>query len=404
MQENKPIANDGTKRLRILEVIDNYFPTIDGVVRVVDSYAENLNEKADCTVFAPWYPGSPKINKYKLILSPSISGGKYGVRLPVPYFSFKLRKFFKNNKFDIIHCHSPVTLAGYIVKYAKKNNIPLVFTLHTRFHEEINAHVKIKFLQKFALNFLLRNMRKMEYFWTVSDSGRELLNDVYNIKSDCKIMRNGAHMCEETANKDIVEKIKREYDLAKCDVVLLDVGRLVKVKNYDLIFETVSILKNKGYSVKVFIVGDGDYRNELISHVAEYNLSNEVILTGYVGDEETLASYYLASDMFVLPSTFDTSSLVVRDAYAMSLPVLTVKNSAAAEGIIDNHNGFIAECNSTAFAEKIEYVIANKKILSDIAKNSKKELYLSWSQITDEVLKEYQEIVSSRRVLRDREK
>ena len=134
--------------------------------------------------------------------------------------------------------------------------------------------------------------------------------------------------------------------------------------------------------------------------INEANLSDEIILTGYVKDEETLASYYIASDMFILPSTFDTSSLVIKDAYAMSLPVLTVKDSAAAEGIIDNHNGFIAECNANAFAEKIEYVIAHKNILSDVGKNGKNELYVSWSKITDEVLKEYQEIVSLHRDLK----
>lgn len=400
MESNNIAGFDGGNKLRILEVIDNYFPIVDGVVRVVDCYAENLNKKADCTVFAPRYPNCPETDKYKLILSPSISGGKYGVRLPVPYFSCKLRKFFKNNKFDIIHCHSPVTLAGYIAGYAKKNNIPLLFTIHTKFHEEINAHVRIKFLQKFALNFLLRNIRKMDYFWAVSDSGKRLLNDVYNIEADCKIMRNGAYLSEETANKSVVEKIKKDYELEKSDIVLLDVGRLVKVKNYDLILDTVSILKNKGYSVKAFIVGDGDYKKEIITRINETNLSDEIILTGYVKDEERLASYYIASDMFILPSTFDTSSLAVRDAYAMSLPVLTVKNSAAAEGIIDNHNGFIAECNANAFAEKIEYAIAHKNVLSDVGKNGKNELYVSWSKITDEVLKEYQEIVSLHRDLK----
>ena len=71
--------------MKILEVIDNYFPTVDGVVSVVYNYAVRLNKKAECTVLAPKYPNAPIATEYELIACKSVSGGKYGVRLPVSY-------------------------------------------------------------------------------------------------------------------------------------------------------------------------------------------------------------------------------------------------------------------------------------------------------------------------------
>ena len=46
-------GRENGEEMKILEVIDNYFPTVDGVVSVVHNYAVQLNRKAECTVLAP---------------------------------------------------------------------------------------------------------------------------------------------------------------------------------------------------------------------------------------------------------------------------------------------------------------------------------------------------------------
>lgn len=387
MEERKDIG----KKMRILEVVDNYYPTIDGVVNVVDNYAKLLNKRAECTVLAPKYPNSPMPDGYTLIQSKSISWGRYIVRLPLPIFDFKLIKYFKENKFDVVHVHSPVTLARFVLKYAKKNNIPTVFTVHTKYHEEINAHIKFKCLRKMAMSYIISNMRKVNYIWAVSDGAKKMLHETYGVEKDCVVVRNGAELSPEFVDLQKVEEIRRKYSL-QGNTVLLAVGRLVKVKNFDLIISAMKPLKDKGLKVKLLIVGGGEYEKELKKLVKSLDLSDTVIFTERIADKRSIADYYAVSDLLVTASTFDTSSLVVRDAYALSLPVLAVKDSFAAEGIIDGENGFLAENSTVSFADKLSNIIERKETLPTVGKRGHDELYAPWEKIVEEVFDRYSEI------------
>ena len=44
------------EKLRVLQVVDNYYPNTDGVVLVVDNYAKLLNKEVECSVLVPKYP------------------------------------------------------------------------------------------------------------------------------------------------------------------------------------------------------------------------------------------------------------------------------------------------------------------------------------------------------------
>jgi glycosyltransferase involved in cell wall biosynthesis len=389
--EQSTVPQNGS-RLKILEVIDNYYPTIDGVVRVVDNYAKNLNRRARCVVLAPRYPDAPAPDGYELVTCFSVSGGRFGVRLPLPQFDISLKKYLDKENFDIIHCHSPVTLASYIAKYAKKRRIPLVFTIHTKFHEEINSHVKSKFLQKFALNYIVSNMKKMDYYWAVSEISRDVLIKDYGIKADCRIMPNGADLSADMASADKVGEIRQNCGVKDGEFTMLAVGRLTKVKNYGMLLSAVKLLREKNLPVKLIVVGFGDCEKQLKEQAAAEN-SGGVIFAGKITDRTLLASYYSACDLFVLPSTFDTSSLATKDSYAMSVPALLVKGSAAAEGIIDGHNGFLAENSASAFSEKTEFILKNRDILENAKINCNKELFVPWERLMDNVLREYEKIV-----------
>lgn len=381
--------------MKILEVIDNYFPTVDGVVSVVYNYAVRLNKKAECTVLAPKYPNAPIATEYELIACKSVSGGKYGVRLPLPFLDMKLRKTLKDRNFDIIHCHSPVTLCAYIEKYAKKRGIPVIFTVHTKYHEEINAHVKSRLLRKIAISYLIRNMRKADVCLAVSEGAKKMLKEVYRVDTPCTVVPNGAELGEFNVSDEEIAEIRKEYGICDKDFVAFTVGRLTAVKNFPLAIDAVKILADEGIPVKLIIVGSGDYEKELKKHVKEYGLEERIIFTEQIKEKRKLAAIYEAADLFLMTSTFDTSSLAVKDAYATALPVLAIKGSSPADGIEDGKNGFLSEENAEDFAKRIREIYSEKEKLKEIGKTGKKDLYKSWDDITDEVLAIYKETVNN---------
>lgn len=384
-----------SEKLRILEVVDNWFPIVDGVVQVVDNYAKNLNKIADCTVMCPKYPDMPVIDDYPIRYVPSMSGGKYGVRLPLPWLDLKLKKFLDEEKFDIIHLHSPVTMAKYILRYAKKRGIPVVTSIHTRYHEEINRSVKTPFLQRFALWFLTSSLKKSDYLWTVAEGVTEYAKSI-GVDNPCTVMRNCTDFIppEKHEEEELRHAVRAKHSLKDDEIVLLTVGRLVVVKRWDVVIDAVKKLKDDGIKVKLLIIGDGDYRPTLEKQVKKLDIQNEVVFAGMVTDRRELASYFLAGDLLLFPSTFDTSGLVTIEAAAVGLPTLIVEGSSSAEAIIDRHNGYLCDGSAEGFAEGVKRVFSDKENYLEVRINAEKELYRSWAGEAPEILREYEEIVA----------
>ena len=385
-----------TKVLRILQVVDSYYPNTDGVVQVVDNYARLLNGKAECVVLAPKTNGNYNGNKYKLVKCMSINSGKIGASLALPDIDIHLRRYLKENKFDIIHCHSPVTLAKFIIRYAKRNNIPLVFTMHSKFHEEINRYVSAKPIQKLALNYLIKSIKKMDYIWAVSENSAKLLSEQYGVDCDCLIMRNGTDMDPSYASPEIAKKAAAELGITPDDFVLVTCGRIVSVKNFQGLISAVGILRDQGISVKLMIIGDGDYKEELQKQCYELSVEDRVIFVPKLDDRRVLASYFSLGKLFVLASTYDTSSLVIREGFALKIPALVVRGSAAAEGIEDNGNGFLAENTPREFADKISFIKCHPQMLAEASERCFNELYEPWSKIVDKVYAEYVSMLDAR--------
>ncbi len=383
------------EEIRILEVLDNYFPVVDGVVNVVDNYCRILNGKEGviCDALVPWYPKTFDGGGYKVIRTLSLSGGKYGVRLPLPAFDLRLKKYLKENHYDVIHCHSPVTLSRTMLRYAKKNDIPIVFTVHTKYHEEINRSVKLKCLQKFALNFLLYSIRRMDYVWSVSSGSQDCLKNVYGVDLPCEVVKNGIEKIAVQPEKldMLVKEIKEKHAISN-EVTFLFVGRVVLVKNISMLLETMKLLKEKGLKFKFLIVGDGDYRKKLEKQSKELGIDDLVVFVGQVLDKELLAAYYKTADYFLFSSTFDTFSLSSKEAAMMGTPSILVRGSASAEGIIDGENGFLAEQTKEAWADKIIEVQNNKDVYDKVVSNLD-SVYATWDEVMDDVLEKYKEII-----------
>lgn len=383
-----------SEKLKILEVVDNWFPIVDGVVQVVDNYAKNLNKIADCTVMCPKYPKTPVIDDYPIRYVPSMSGGKYGVRLPLPWLDCKLKKFLDEKHFDIIHLHSPVTIAKYVIRYAKKRGIPVVTSIHTRYHEEINRSVKTPFLQRFALWFLTTSLKKSDYLWTVADGMTEYAKSI-GVNNPCTVMRNCTDFIppEKHEEEELRHMIRAKHSIGDDETVLLTVGRLVVVKRWDVVIDAVKKLKDDGKKVKLLIAGDGDYRPTLEKQVKKLGLTDEVIFAGMITDRRTLAAYFLAGDLLLFPSTFDASSLVPVEASAVGLPTLIVSGSSTAEPIIDGHNGYLCDGSAEGFAEGVKKVFSDKENYLEIRQNAERELYRSWESEAPSILREYERII-----------
>ena len=155
---------------------------------------------------------------------------------------------------------------------------------------------------------------------------------------------------------------------------LIYMGRLKCHKNLDHLIQVVSLLKKKGDSMTLQIIGDGPERKRLEALVKELNISENVVFHGEIESDIEAYSWMKTSRLFVHPSTKEGGgSITVLEANACGLPVVAYRheNGIADELINEGINGYwIKEIDPKAMGEKIRQLLLDESQGQKIKDNS----------------------------------
>lgn len=137
------------------------------------------------------------------------------------------------------------------------------------------------------------------------------------------------------------KKYLREELGIKSKKVLLAVGRFIEVKGFDVLLRA---MKNLSKDIGVYFVG-GEATAEYINLKQEFGLEN-VNFVGFKNKEE-LKKYYMAADLFVLPTRGDVWGLVINEAMANGLPIISTDRCVAATELVENGvNGYVVQVDN----------------------------------------------------------
>jgi glycosyltransferase involved in cell wall biosynthesis len=208
----------------------------------------------------------------------------------------------------------------------------------------------VKFIIRHSDAFIAYGTRAKEYLEYLGASSEKVFIAYNTVDTDFFMQRCSQLKAPKSELKDKIG-IKNKK-------VVLYVGQLIERKNVKTLIEAYSKLKDK-LDVALLIVGDGIQKNELKNLCIEDNI-NDVFFVGFKQREE-LPQYYAMSDLFVLPSLQEVWGLVLNEAMASGLPVITTNKVGASVDLIkDGENGYVVESGNT---EQLYEV--TKKILSD---------------------------------------
>ena len=151
----------------------------------------------------------------------------------------------------------------------------------------------------------------------VSNSKEKLrLEKKYNVKN--------ARVLYNPINREKILKLSNE----KIDDIklsskfkLISVGRLSEQKGYDRLLRVFKKLKSDGLDIELILVGNGDKYNELNEYIVENKLEKDVTLLGF---KENPYKYVRASDYLYVSSISEGFSLVIGEAMAIGIPVVSV--------------------------------------------------------------------------------
>ena len=121
---------------------------------------------------------------------------------------------------------------------------------------------------------------------------------------------------------------------------LLYVGRMVPVKGQNLLLDAVAQLRLAGIEVALTMIGQGPRLGELEREVRARGLESVVTLPGAVS-QDVIRSYYAEAHVFVLPSFAEGVPVVLMEAMAMGLPVVTTRVGGIPELVEHGESGFI---------------------------------------------------------------
>lgn len=158
----------------------------------------------------------------------------------------------------------------------------------------------------------------------------------------------------------IEERIK--LGLLKDDFVIIfsalgDFSR----KGLDVLFDSLVLCKNS--KIKILVVGGtGSEIKTYTSRAKRLKIENQV---NFVGFQNDVRPYFWCGDIFSLPSTYEIFPLVVIQAAAAGLPILSTKLYGVEEYVIDGINGWIVGRNSNAIAEVIINILKEPTLLNN---------------------------------------
>lgn len=276
-------------------------------------------------------------------------------------FSYKHFYFvlpFIYGDFDIIHAHfGPLGLQSLILKDI---GLPgrLVTTLYGY---DIATYTKENGKEVYRDLFTRGDM-----FLFISETGR-------------------ARILELGCDPERLVKIPMGIDLEKIEfkerslgsgqsVNILSVGRLVEMKGREFAIRAVARIAEKYPNLKYDIVGDGELRDSLELLIDELGVADVIRIHGWI-DSEKLSQFYRNAHIFLHPSVearngnVEGQGVVLGEAQASGIPVITTDHGAFPENVIDGKTGFLVpERDVDAIAEKIGYLIENHEKWAEMGK------------------------------------
>lgn len=271
-------------------------------------------------------------------------------------FCPSVRKYLKKGEYDHIVVMTYADPTGMLaVHHLKRKKIPYEIEGDGAFAR------KEKGLKRAIKKYFLRGAER--YFSTAEEHDRYYLN--YGIDKE-KIVR---YPFTSLYQADILNKpisreekllLKKELGLQE-EKIIIAVGQFIHRKGYDILIRAMAGIKG---DVGCYIIG-GTPPQEYLDLVKECGAQNVRFVDFKKHDE--LKKYYQASDVFVHPTREDIWGLVINEAMANGLPIVTTdKCIAGLELVREGENGFIVPTDDVdALLEAMEKVLQSDGKMSE---------------------------------------
>lgn len=268
-----------------------------------------------------------------------------------------LKKIFRKNIIDKYDVYIPF-LEGACIQLIADSKIEgkKIAWIHT----DLTKHAIMK--QKKELE-VLNDMNKII---CVSKSSKEaLVAKYYQLEDKVMIITNPIDI------KNIIKKSNEPLEIdnyleGDCPV-FISVGRIERVKGFDILLEAHRMLLKEGINHKIIILGEGSQERELKNLIEKYDVVDSFKLYGYKKNPYT---YIKKADYFVMPSRYEGYPLSLCESIALEKPIIASDFPAAFEILKDGKLGVICKREDVIdLKNKMKELICDNKLNDFLIEN-----------------------------------
>jgi glycosyltransferase involved in cell wall biosynthesis len=332
--------------MRILYVTDSYPPNISGAAQFTASLANAMADRGHTVaVLIPDKRfGVEQQGSVTIVRAPSLPNPwRPGFRISSSS-SRRVRLWVADFCPDIIHLQSPWGMARLAARYAKKNQTPLIGTVHFSFKYVASY---LPFGQKLAPTYrpvvatIIRQLFKQcDILTCPSETLRRELREDKFYQNQIEVISNGINY-ERFAQASSLPRPPLYRSDDPLLPIILSVGRLDQDKNTSLLLKAIPLVIAQKPAI-FYLVGAGTKRNSYKRWVAMHGLQEWVRFPGAIPhNDPTFPALYGHASLFVIASAIETQSLVTMEAMAAGLPVVAANGGALPELVQAGENGWL---------------------------------------------------------------
>jgi len=342
--------------VRIGLFTDAYLPEVSGVTMAVRWIREELEERGhDVCVYAPSYgpAGEDDDRTYRFRAGPVF---RYKTaRMAVPYSKEAYRSFAS---LDVVHSHTPFSLAYAAIVAAARHRLPHVQTYHTylsQYRHYIPRPIRPTVRAAEAYSALLCNRCTIVTVPTPAIRD-ELVR--YGVRRPIHVIPLGPHL--PLFDQPACWTPREALDVPGEAKLLLYAGRLAAEKNLLFLLRGFARIRARRPDAMLVLAGDGPLRGRMETEAEILGIAPGVRFVGFL-DHRRLVDLYRAADLFLFSSKTETQGLVLVEAMAGGTPAVAVGELGVVDVVQDGVNGFLVPEDTDRFAA------AAIRVLSDPA-------------------------------------
>lgn len=345
--------------MNVLMLSDVYFPRVNGVSTSIRTFALALVRMGHrVTLVAPDYgAGSGQAShdtEYEVIRLPArtiffdpedrlIRGDALRAVLPL----------LAQRPWDVIHIHTPFRAHRLGVRLARKTGRPTVETYHT-FFEEYVAHY-LPWLPASWLRFVARRVSRFLCHGVdhliVPSAQMVAVLDRYGIRTPATVIPTGIDLAEFRGGDGA--RFRARHGIAAQRPALVTVSRLALEKNIAFLLHVTGALLVEFPDLVFLIAGEGPDAERLKAMSARLGLQDNVRFFGNLDRRTALLDAYRAGDVFVFASPTETQGLVLIEAMALSVPIVSTAVMGTATVLRGARSALVSEEDVDAFAAQV---------------------------------------------------